>query len=200
MASPITEGQPLSAATLNGGSASAPGNFAFTNPSIIPPAGTYAADVTFTPTDTATYHTVQTTVNVTVLTLFANWAEDDEIAFNGDANSDGIADGMAWLLGAESPAAVATSMLPSATTNTGMLEIRFSMRNQAARGAAVLALQYGTNLGSWSTVTIPEETGTHAGVGFVITPNGILNQVVATIPVSAALDGRLFARLLGDES
>jgi len=62
----ITYGQALSASTLTGGSASVPGSFAFTTPATIPPAGTYSASVTFTPTDVTSYNTVTGTVSVTV--------------------------------------------------------------------------------------------------------------------------------------
>jgi hypothetical protein len=71
------------------------------------------------------------------------------------------------------PAANATGLLPSPTENSGALEIRFTMRNQAARGSAVLNLQFGTTLGSWTTVTIPEGNRLTHGIGFVITPDGI---------------------------
>ena len=67
-AAAITEGQSLSAATLTGGSASVPGSFTYTDPSTIPPAGTYVANATFTPDDTANYNAVPDTVNVTVRT------------------------------------------------------------------------------------------------------------------------------------
>ncbi len=66
-ASAIALGQALSASTLTGGVASVPGNFAFTNPSIVPvAAGTFSASVTFTPADTANYSTVVGNVDVTV--------------------------------------------------------------------------------------------------------------------------------------
>ena len=131
---------------------------------------------------------------------FEMWAADDTITFQGDANGDGIADGMAWLLGAGNPAQNARPLLPSATVNNGALEVRFSMRNPGARGAAGLELQYGTILGSWITVAIPEESGTHDGVEFSITPDGEFSTVVATVPATAAPDGRLFIRLSGTEN
>ena len=65
-ASAITYGQTLASSTLSGGTASVAGTFGFTTPSTVPGVGTYAAPVTFTPTDTATYFTVSGTVNVTV--------------------------------------------------------------------------------------------------------------------------------------
>jgi surface protein len=65
-ASSITTGQDLSHSTLTGGSASVPGVFSFTSPSVAPPQGTATAAVTFTPTDTITYLPISTVVFVTV--------------------------------------------------------------------------------------------------------------------------------------
>lgn len=203
-ASPITEGQPLSASLLGTGSVSVPGSFAFTDPSIAPTAGNYLASVTFTPTDTATYATVQSTVNVTVRTLFESWADDSGATFAGDANADGIADGLAWLLGAASPDDDASGLLPHATENDGALELRFTMRNQATRGSAVLNFQHGTNLGAWSTIPVPDVTPVDPiqGVTFTVTARELPHtlSVTASIPATAAPDGRVFARLSGSEN
>jgi hypothetical protein len=65
-ASPITYGQTLASSSLSGGVASVAGTFAFTTPSTAPSTGTSSQSVTFTPTDTANYNTVTTSVNVTV--------------------------------------------------------------------------------------------------------------------------------------
>jgi hypothetical protein len=66
-ASPITLGQALTSSSFSGGAASVPGTFVFTAPSTVPAAvGSYTADVTFTPTDSTNYATVQGTVTVTV--------------------------------------------------------------------------------------------------------------------------------------
>jgi hypothetical protein len=61
----ITSGQALSASTLTG-SASVPGNLAFTTPGTIPPAGSYSAPITFTPTDTTHFENLYRTVAVAV--------------------------------------------------------------------------------------------------------------------------------------
>jgi hypothetical protein len=65
-ASGITYGQTLASAILSGGSATPPGGFAFTSPSIAPSAGTAPQSVTYTPTDTANYNTASSTVSVIV--------------------------------------------------------------------------------------------------------------------------------------
>jgi hypothetical protein len=64
-ASAITYGQPLSDSTLSGGKASVSGTFTFTNPGMVPTAGTQSESVTFTPTNPA-YETVNSTVSVEV--------------------------------------------------------------------------------------------------------------------------------------
>ena len=65
-ATAITYGQALSASTLSGGSASVAGSFAFTTPGTTPAVGTASQNVTFTPTDTTNYNSVNGTVSVTV--------------------------------------------------------------------------------------------------------------------------------------
>ena len=61
-----TVGQALSTSTLSGGSASVTGSFAFAAPATTPPAGNYAAAVTFAPTDTDNFNTVAGAANVVV--------------------------------------------------------------------------------------------------------------------------------------
>jgi len=69
-ASAITVGQALSASTLTGGTATSggttvTGSFTWTTGTIVPPSGSTAEGVTFTPTDTADYNSATTTVTVT---------------------------------------------------------------------------------------------------------------------------------------
>jgi hypothetical protein len=65
-ATSITEGQSLAACTLSGGEASVAGAFAFDAPTTTPSVGTYFAEVTFTPTDTANYTLVSGTIEVSI--------------------------------------------------------------------------------------------------------------------------------------
>jgi len=156
---------------------------------------TSAAYITFGERYATAYHDFLAGLNP-----FDRWAVGDQITFAGDANRDGIADGIAWLLGAETPATNAIALLPSLAVNNTTFEVVFNMRNQASRGTAGLALQYGTVPGSWTTVSVPDGSGTHDGIGFAINPNGQLNTVVVTIPATAAPDGRVFIRLSGTEN
>jgi len=65
-ASTILQGQPLSMSVLNGGEASVPGTFAWTDPAATPETGTSDQSVTFTPADGERFNTVTFLVPVTV--------------------------------------------------------------------------------------------------------------------------------------
>lgn len=137
-------------------------------------------------------------------TAFEVWSAGSTSTFGGDANGDGVPDGAAWMLGSPSPGQSANHRLPAAgRANDGGLTLSFNCLNAASRGLATLSLQFSRDLGvadSWEdhTVAVPSSSGTDStsGVTFVITPNGNLNQVQATIPASAAgVGGRIFCRL-----
>jgi hypothetical protein len=55
----------LASSILSGGTASVVGTFAFTTPSTAPNVGTASQNITFTPTDSASYNTATTSVSVT---------------------------------------------------------------------------------------------------------------------------------------
>lgn len=200
----IQVGQPLSAATLNGGTATVAGSFTYNNPSFIPIAGIYSALVTFTPTDTTSYRNVEGPVEVGVLTAFEIWAAGGT-TFNGDSNQDGVSDGLAWLLGAADKDQNAVSKLPVPSHREGDLVLEFSCLKQTGRGTTVMKLQFSNDLGfsdAWSSheAILPDDSGgTVNGVVFVIRANANpeLVDVEATIPASAATTGNmLYSRLL----
>jgi len=62
----LTYGQSIGEATFSGATASVPGSFAFANPLATPAAGNNSLSVIFTPTDTANYETVTTSVSLRV--------------------------------------------------------------------------------------------------------------------------------------
>ena len=87
---------------------------------------------------------------------------------------------------------------PIASHAGGGLTLAFSCLNAASRNGATLVIEHSGNIGqgdSWSSVAIPETSGTVDGVNFTVTPNGTSNQIIATIPVGEALAGKLFTRL-----
>lgn len=121
-------------------------------------------------------------------------------AFDVDTNNDGIANGLAFLLGAQDVDVNANGLLPAPTQSGGALTLTFSMRNAAARGTASLQVQHSSDLGitdAWSTlVTVPDADDTVGGIVFDITDGTPLNGVIATIPASGnAAGGRLFGRV-----
>ncbi len=62
----ISVGDQVGASTLQNGTSSTPGTFAFANPTYVPSLGSYSASVIFTPTDTTYYSNVTNSVSVAV--------------------------------------------------------------------------------------------------------------------------------------
>jgi hypothetical protein len=128
-------------------------------------------------------------------------------AFDADANRDGVANGLAWVLGAANPAAEASDLLPAPTHGDGKLVLAFRCLTTARRGGAVLKVQFSNDLGQtdpWTSheAVVPDTGGTVAGMSFAITPDAdpAFINVHAEIPASAAsADGRLFGRLAAHE-
>jgi autotransporter-associated beta strand protein len=118
--------------------------------------------------------------------------------FNGDANNDGVENGLAWLLGAANPNLNALGLLPTISKSGDHLQMNFSMLNAASRSNALVELQHSSDLGisdPWASISVPETHATVSGVSFLITPNGNMNQVQANIPTTEAASGKLFGRL-----
>ncbi|MEI7903684.1 MAG: hypothetical protein WCK89_25890 [bacterium] len=139
-------------------------------------------------------------------TAYQAWATGSE-SFNGDANGDGVQDGLAFLLGAATPGTNATGLLPEVSKNGTGLVMTFDCLSAANRGIAVLNLQHSGDLGltaAWAAALVPGTeplTVTVSGVDFVTTANGALIHVVATIPSSGNdLAGKLFGRLKASET
>jgi fibronectin-binding autotransporter adhesin len=136
-------------------------------------------------------------------TPYSSWAGSE--AFGSDKNGDGVANGLAFLLGAVDPDQSALGLLPVVSQNASGLVLTFSVRNAATRGPAAAKVQWSSDLGQtdlWpaNEAAVPESSSLVNGVNFVITPNGNLNQVVATIPSGEGPDGKLFGRLEGTEN
>jgi autotransporter-associated beta strand protein len=131
-------------------------------------------------------------------TPYELWAGDE--AFGGDANGDGVGNGIAFLLGAPDPDADARGLLPAAARTGGGLVLAFNCLPAAGRGDAALNLQFGNDLvqpGAWTSVPVPGAPGesTMGGVSFTATANGGLIRVEATIPAIGEAAGTFFARL-----
>lgn len=135
----------------------------------------------------------------------ASLDEEADVTFGGDANGDGIANGMSWLLGSANPQQNGHEFLPQIERNEGGLSLSFKMLNSARRGTAILNLQYSSDLGitdPWSnnTIQVPDDNSRFGEVEFEITPieGTDHNQVHVTIPALTVGDGgKFFARLQG---
>jgi hypothetical protein len=141
-------------------------------------------------------------------TAFQAWATGGE-SFDGDANGDGVPDGVAFLLGAPTPATDATGLLPTATRTPGGLVLAFNCLPVADRGDAELRVEHSSDLGvldPWlatvDEVPDADDPAADNGVTFVVDTVSAapLNKVTATISSAEASDGKLFARLKGVEN
>jgi hypothetical protein len=98
----LTSGQALSSSALTGGTASVPGGFAWTTPTTVPPVGSTAEGVTFTPNDAADYNTVTGTVSVTVskaTPTVSAWPTAGTLTYGQTLSSSNLAGGTASVAG-----------------------------------------------------------------------------------------------------
>lgn len=117
--------------------------------------------------------------------------------FDGDANNDGVDNGLAWLLNAANPNVNATSLLPSATQSVGNLTLSFDMLPLAERDGAQLFLEHSSDLGIsdlWTSELVPDTNDVTGPVTFTISGTDPLD-VTATVSSSQAAGAKLFSRL-----
>lgn len=154
-------------------------------------------------TSSAIIDDVTVTVEAASADPFSTWSGG--AAFGDDANSDGVPNGMAWLLGATDVNENARTLLPTASTNpSGDLVLSFRCLKTANRGGAIAKVQYSSDLGvsdPWTgnEAEVPDTNSTVNGIVFETTDAGDYVDVTATIPASAASPGgSLFGRFLGN--
>lgn len=132
------------------------------------------------------------------------WAGGPGLPFDGDANGDGVSNGLAWLLGAADKDVSALNKLPTVSQSGGDLVLTFTCLKLANRGTASLTLQYSKDLGisdPWTSneVSVPDAAGSEGAVTFTVpsvNPDSALVNIQATIPASEAAPGtKLFGRL-----
>ena len=115
--------------------------------------------------------------------------------FDGDANDDGVANGLAWVLGAANPDAIAIGLLPESGAETGFSTLSF--QRLADLGSVDLWVEFSSDLGisdPWTAVNIL--AGPFGDVVVTDDPGIPLNNVVVKIPTGeAAASGRLFSRI-----
>ena len=197
-ATPITLGQTLASSTLSGGSSSVPGIFAFVIPATVPTA-TASEWVSFTPTDTTDYYTVEVTVNVTVLSppSFTTSPTNQVVAVGGPVNLSVTPNGTGpfcyqWfknggmVLGATNSALTFSSV---GVTNSGSYY-------------AVVTNAYGMNISQPATVTVGTPQllawggNNYSQLGDGTTANKCLPESVASnvAVASAGADHSLFLK------
>ena len=134
---------------------------------------------------------------------FASWAAaynldsmPGQAGFTGDPDSDGIPNGLEWILGGD-PLASSPACLPQATGDASNLALAFT-RAVASKTSATLVAEWSTDLAIWTSVPIgATSSGPDAkGVTVTVTPNtGGPDSVVVAVPLSNAASGKLFIRL-----
>ena len=126
---------------------------------------------------------------------YASWAGSN--AFDS-LNSEGVAYGMAWLLGATSNSSPSIGLLPTVTgVSGGFLTVHFT--RVLDLGSAKLYLEYSDSLAGWTPVEVPVTTGTDpvSGVVFTVATVGGLYDITAQVPPGST--GKRFARLAATE-
>jgi hypothetical protein len=143
--------------------------------------------------DSLTYH--RNAAPPTDDTPFEQWAGAPDMGFEDDASGDGLSNGMAFLLGAPGPEDDAHKLLPAPAKADEGLMLSFKMRDAESRGSASLSVEYSSDLVNWTTVPVPETSGTSQdGVAFDVGGSG-MHDVKVTIPSDKATGGKLYARL-----
>jgi autotransporter-associated beta strand protein len=150
------------------------------------------------------YTDTQVILTATGGSAYSSWASSAGLdgtpgkdpAFDADPESDGLANGLEWILGGNPLASDAGALITATGSATGGLTVSFT-RKEDSLGNADLILQWDADLdGTWTDVAITQAGGSHAN-GVVVTvdtaasPDGVSVQ----IPASNGPDGKVFARL-----
>lgn len=145
--------------------------------------------LTFTVNDGAG-HTGSATFDVQ--SVFVNWSGGPSATT--DSNDDGVANGIAWLLGAADPSVNAATLLPTYASDADYFIYTYR-RSDAANNdpATTIAVLYGSTLESWTTAV-------HDGTDIIITPSndfyGVgVDKVEVKIKKTLSSSGKLFSRL-----
>ncbi len=121
-------------------------------------------------------------------------------SFTADANADGVANGLAWMLTAGDVSTNACSLLPTPVKDASYLTLHFLRVSDL--GPAKLFLEYSNDLGtldSWHTVDLV--AGPFGDMVVTDVPGHATDDVTVKIPTShASPAGRLFSRLRATEN
>lgn len=124
---------------------------------------------------------------------YATWSGGAD--FHADASGDGVANGLAWVLGASDPGAGAIGLLPTFDHSSDPDFFIFSYRRKADAHADVsttIQPEYGSNLSDWT------EAVAGADIAISVDEDGAgtgIDMVEVKIRRTLAVSGRLFTRL-----
>ena len=134
-------------------------------------------------------------------TPYQAWANGAN--FN-DPNSEGIAYGMAWMLGAGTSTSPSVGLLPAALPGSGLI---MHFKRVHDQGSAQLYFQYSSDLGTWPDpgLLIPDNQygtgiGLATGITATITEGDPDDVTVTVVPADHEADGKLFGRLKASEN
>lgn len=117
----------------------------------------------------------------------------EDAAFTADANNDGIANGLAFFLGAPDANQNAAPFLPTGTLAGDHLV--FSFDRAAAASALAYTIQYGSDLHAWSEAIDGVDS-----ISIIVNDNGATDHVTASLPATLIPGLKMFARLVVRES
>ncbi|MDB6077579.1 MAG: hypothetical protein JWO82_1326 [Akkermansiaceae bacterium] len=110
----------------------------------------------------------------------------------GDPDGDGIQNVMEYVLNGN-PGAASRAILPTGAISGSNYVFTF-VRRAESKTDTTQAFEYGSTLSAWTAIPIPSATSANV----TITPNqpsSGLETVVVSVPVTSAVNGRLFGRL-----
>ena len=136
--------------------------------------------------------------SLNVITPFESWSGG--AAFTTDTNSDGVNNGLAWLLGAADPNVSALSLLPTPTVSGGNLTLS-TFNRVNPKGSAKLFVEYSNDLSTWTSTETATDNGVYPTGNITITIAGTSPQTISvTVSAAASAAGKLFARLRASEN
>ena len=132
---------------------------------------------------------------------YASWTANygltsTQAAFTADSDSDGLANGLEWILGCN-PLASNAATLPTAVVTARQMQLNFT-RNPASLATTTLTAQWSTNLQTWHDIPVgAASSGPDAnGATVTVTTNASAADAIAVaIPLTNAPAGKLFIRL-----
>ncbi len=120
------------------------------------------------------------TANAISVDPYQNWAANHALGggFGDDDDHDGIANGMEFVLNGN-PKVSNTTILPTAVRDATHLRISYT-RTADSKTRTIQTVQWSTDLATWNDITVDP---------------GAPDSVTIGIPLTHAVDGRLYARL-----